>query len=111
MSGEMVVLHGLVRADGTVEVPGKVGLTPGPVEVTLRAVTAGTSSADWWEALQKMRAEQTARKQLSASAVEIDAEINALRDEWEEHQLSLERLQEECRQTRESSLPPAERAD
>ena len=31
------------------------------------------------------------------STEEIDAELNAMRDEWEEHQLALEKIQEEAR--------------
>jgi hypothetical protein len=112
MSAESVVLRGLVRADGSLEVPGKVGLTPGPVEVTVRAVTATAPPAgDWWEMLQKIRAEHAARGQASRSAEEIDAEINAMRDEWEEHQLAIERMQEEFRQAPEGPLPPAGRAE
>jgi hypothetical protein len=35
---------------------------------------------------------------------EIDAEINAAKDEWEEHQQALERIQEEARRAREKPV-------
>lgn len=38
MKTETIVVEGVVRPDGTIEVPGKVGLNPGPVEVTLRQI-------------------------------------------------------------------------
>jgi hypothetical protein len=111
MSAQTVILRGMVRPDGSVEVPGKVEMTPGPVEVTLRAVpTTTTAASDWWEALQRLRAQQAASGS-GSSAAEIDAEINALRDEWEEHQLDLERLQEASQQTSERASPPPESAE
>ncbi len=59
MITETVVVRGLVRADGTLELPGKVTLTPGPVEVTVRAAPITPAiSGDWWDSLQKLRAEQ-----------------------------------------------------
>src|SRR5258708_1016733 len=101
MSAETLVLHGLVRADGTLEVPGKVGMTPGPVEITVRAVPATAPRVgDWWQVLQQIRAQQAACGHPSSSVEEIDAEIAATRDEWEEHQLGIERMQEEFRKTR-----------
>ena len=78
VNAETVVLRGLVRADGTLEVLGKVGLTPGPVEVTVRTVAAtATPRGNWWEALAKIRAVQAAR----GHAPRTREEINALRDE------------------------------
>ena len=82
MSAETVVVRGFVRADGTLEVPGKIMVAPGPVEVTVRAVpTAPARGGDWWEVLQHIRAEQAAGGHIPRSAEEIDAEINALRDD------------------------------
>jgi hypothetical protein len=86
MSAETVVLRGLVLPDDTLEVPGKVSLTPGPVEVTVRAAAPPASPlGDWLDALQKIRAEQAARGQTPRPAEEIDAQINATRDEWDDH--------------------------
>ena len=41
MEAQTIIMQGVVKADGTVEVPGKVGLAPGPVEVTLPPWTSG----------------------------------------------------------------------
>ena len=110
MSANIEVIHGLVRADGTLEVPGKVGVTPGPVEITVRAVPAtAPTTGDWWAVLQQIQARQAARGRTGQTAEEIDAEINAMRDEWEEHQLAIEKLQEELRQR--PATPPAEGAE
>lgn len=89
-----VVVQGTVTADGTLELAGPVGLPPGPVEVTV-TVTATTPETDWWGLLQKIRAEREAQGIPDRTREEIDDEIRQMRDEWEEHQVAIERLQEE----------------
>ena len=111
MSVETVVLPGVVQGDGKLEVPGNIGLKPGPVEVTVRTLAAAPTSGDWWEALGKIRAEQAARGFVPRSASEIDAELNAMRDEWDAHQLVIERLQEDCWKARAQSGPTQEKAE
>jgi len=92
MSAETVVLRGFVRADGTLDVPGKVTVTPGPVEVTVRAI-AGAKGEDLVTLLARIGAEQQASRHAARTREEIDADIRQMRDEWEEHQLAIERLQ------------------
>ncbi len=106
MAADTVVVQGTLKANGMLELAGPVALPPGPVEVTVRAIAAtAPATGDWWEVLQKIRAEQMALGHTPRSVEEIDAEINAARDEWEEHQLAIERMQEEFQQIREG-LPP-----
>ena len=59
--------------------------------------------------LARIRAEQQERGHVPRTREEIDADVRQARDEWEEHQLGIERLQEECRRNREASAtePPA----
>jgi hypothetical protein len=112
MNSEPIVLPGLVRPDGTLEVPGKVGLTPGPVEVTVRPLSATAPPAgDWWQVVQQLRVEQAASGYVPPGAGEIDAQINALRNEWEDQQLARERMQEQFREAREKLPPSAEKTE
>src|SRR5436309_954128 len=93
-----VVVRGTVTADGTLELAGPVGLPPGPVEVTVTAAPAPQAESPakgWWDVLQEIRAEREARGFAFRSKDEIDADIRQMRDEWDEHQVALERLQEE----------------
>jgi hypothetical protein len=101
MSAETVVLRGFVRADGTLDVPGKVTMTPGPVEITVRVV-GGAKGEGLVTLLARIAAEQQASGHLARTREEIDADIGQMRDEWEEHQLAIERLQEECRRQRDA---------
>jgi hypothetical protein len=108
MKTEGVVLRGMLRPDGTLELTGPVGLPPGPVEVRVTPAPAEKPAGDWWQVLQQIRADREARGAVGRTQEEIDTEINALRDEWEEHQLALERLQEEGWKARGQSTSPPE---
>jgi hypothetical protein len=102
MDVNTLVLQGILRADGVLELPGPVELPPGPVEVTLR-VLAQPEGEDLATFLARIRAEQQARGYKSPTREEIDADIRQMRDEWEEHQLGIEKLQEECQRSKENT--------
>ena len=101
MSANIEVVRGLVRDDGTLEVSGKLGVTPGPVEVTIRAVPA-TKGEDLLALLARIRAEQEASGHVPRTAEEIDAEVRQMRDEWEERQVAIEQLQNDCARSRDA---------
>ena len=108
MSGDMVILQGTLKVDGSLELPLPVQLPPGPVEVTVRAVTTD-SGQDVFTVLARIRAEQQASGHRPRSKEEIDAELRGLRDEWEEREHLIERLQADCerhRQGQSATEPP-----
>ncbi len=107
MSTEAVVLRGTLRPDGSLELDGKVPLPSGPVEVTVRPL-APTRGEDLPSLLARIRAEQQAAGHVPRTREQIDEEVRRLRDEWDEHQAAVERLQEECCQLRLPPAPPAE---
>jgi hypothetical protein len=82
MSQEVVQLRGTLKADGTLELPTKVALPPGPVEVTVRPVAA-PGGEDLLSLLARIRAEQQASGHVARTREEIDEEVRQLRDEWE----------------------------
>ena len=102
MSTDIVVVQGTVNAAGMLELPTPVGLPPGTVEVIVRAV-AVAQGEDILALLGRIRAEQQASGHRPRSREEIDAAVRQMRDEWEEHQLSVEGLQEGCRRDRDSN--------
>jgi hypothetical protein len=57
-----VVLGGTLRPDGTLELDQKPSLSPGRVTVILRQETKSIPppTQDWWQALQRIRAEREA---------------------------------------------------
>jgi hypothetical protein len=102
MSSTSVVVKGVVKDDGTLELSEKVNLPPGPVQVTVQpAPEAAAQPEDLMTFMEKIWAAQRARGHAPRSAAEVDAEIREMRDEWEEHQNRLEALQEDSRRLRE----------
>jgi hypothetical protein len=94
MGPTAISIPGVLKADGTLELSQPIGgLPPGPVEVTVQPATPARE--DTWTVLQRIWAEQKAEGRQPRTAEEIDAGINELRDELEEHALAIEQLQEE----------------
>jgi hypothetical protein len=93
MDAEEVVLRGNLRKDGTLELIGTPSLPPGPVVVTLRvAPERPKPGEDWWQYLQRARAALEAAGHKFRTGEEIDAELNAMRDEWEERMRELDAI-------------------
>ena len=109
MSETQVVVTGTLNPDGTLVLDERPHLPPGRVRVTVQAVTQATGSEDGFMArVERVWAEQAARGHVPRTREEIDAEINALRDEAEEEMQAVERLHEECMRSREQQGPDQE---
>jgi hypothetical protein len=99
-----VVVDGTLRPDGTLLLDEKPNLPPGRVRVTVQAAAAPVGPEDGVLArLQRIWAEQEARGDAPRTREEVDAEINALRDEAEEEMKAIERLYGECERSRRST--------
>ncbi|HBI45355.1 MAG TPA: hypothetical protein DDY78_21260 [Planctomycetales bacterium] len=101
MSLSQVEVQGVLQTDGTLLLAERPNLPAGRVKVVIQTLDAAPDKIDPWTALEKIWAERKERGVQPRSAEEIDAEINAMRDEWEDHQQALERIQEEGRRSRE----------
>lgn len=61
MSASGVTVRGTLKPDGTLELDEKLNLPAGRVQVTVQPLTATAAPAeDWWEYLQRARAEREA---------------------------------------------------
>lgn len=100
MSTESVVVQGTVKQDGTLELCQPIPLPPGPVELTIRS-TVPVEKEDTWKVLERIWAEQKALGMIPRTREEIDAEINALRDESEERMREIEKIYEDARRAEE----------
>ncbi len=90
MTPTQLVLHGNLKPDGTLELAERPSLPVGPVEIVLRPLPAlPAASEDWWQYLQKARAELQITGHRFRSKEEIDAEIAELRS-------GDERLEDAC---------------
>ena len=77
---------GTVRADGTLELDEKLNVPPGRVKVRVEAVptTPAKPAEGLVEFVERMRREMEAAGHKFRTKEEIDAEIDELRNEWEE---------------------------
>jgi hypothetical protein len=60
----------------------------------------------FWQRMEAMWAIPTGGGDAGAGGADTLAEVRNMREEWEEHQQAIERLQEECRRTRQAPEEP-----
>jgi hypothetical protein len=109
MSGATLIVEGVVKPDGTLEVPQKLDFPAGRVLVTVRSLTEATQPDRFWKIMESLWADLRSGGRTPRTREEIDAEIDALGDEAEEEMQAVERLQEECRRAREQAQGAEER--
>src|SRR5260370_5586567 len=93
MDTSSITVQGVVNADRSLEIKQPLPLPPGPVEVTVKSVTQ--AKEDTLAVLQRIWPEQKSSRQRGRTKEEIDADVQELRDELEDHALDIERLQGE----------------
>ena len=101
MDTQQVMVYGRISHDGILEVDEKLNLPPGPVSVTVQAVLPPSEREDTRKVLEAIWAERKALGLKGRTKEEIDAEINALRDESEEEIREVERLYGEVHRAKE----------
>jgi hypothetical protein len=82
MSLTETVIEGTLKPDGTLELDQKPNLPPGRVTVVLRqeAALAPPPQEDWWQYLQRVRAEREAAGYPFMNEAEMNAHIEWLRE-------------------------------
>jgi hypothetical protein len=103
MSASTVVIQGVVKPDGTLELDGKVPLPPGRVSVTVQAVPYSQETDPFFIMLREIRAARERAGLPPRSREEIDAQLREIREEIDEGAEAAGRLQEECRRQREGT--------
>ena len=96
-----VVIQGVVKPDGTLELQEKVTLPAGRVQVTVVPMPELPKEDPFWQMMQRIWEGQKARGHVPRSAKEVEAERRAVREEWEERMRTIQQIQEEARKTRE----------
>jgi len=107
MSTKAIEVQGTLREDGTLVLDDKPNLLPGRVKVTVEPAPDPTQT-DVWHVLERIWAGQRTRGHVPRTREQIDAELEASRQEDEERMQALERIHEECskaRQQRSSTGP------
>jgi hypothetical protein len=99
MSGTTVVVRGVVKPNGTLELEGKPNLPVGSVEVVVRALPAASNTGeDWWQYLQRARRELETMNYPFMNEAEVTAWIEELRADDE-------RIEDAYRQAGEAQRP------
>jgi hypothetical protein len=108
-SSSVVELEGTVQPDGTLVLDEKLRLPAGRVRVAvepLRTVEA-TNLDRFWAMMEGIWADLRAAGHRPRTKEEIDAEINALREEAEEEMRGVERLHEACERAQQAEPGPS----
>jgi hypothetical protein len=92
VSHQQIVLHGHIRPDGTLQIDERVNLPPGPIQVTVEASSETQTGEDTRSVLKQIQARRLTRGAVARSKEEIDAEINAMRDEDEQRVREIEAI-------------------
>jgi hypothetical protein len=100
MTTTAIEIQGTLREDGTLLLDEKPNLPPGRVKVTVEPVVDLTQT-DVWQVLERIWAGQRARGHVPRPREEIDAELEASRQEDEERMQALERIHQDCQQARQ----------
>lgn len=101
MSTDEAMVTGRVKPDGTLELDQKVPLPPGPVRVTVQAAVSPPGPEETWTALERIWEQRKALGIKGRTREEIDAQIDALRDESEEELREIERVHDRGRGDKE----------
>lgn len=95
-----IQVEGTVREDGTLLLDQKLELPPGRVRLTVEPMS-DCNQTEIWRFFEQLWAEQRARGHVPRTREQIDAELQAARQEDEERMQELERIHVECESNRQ----------
>lgn len=105
--GGQVVVQGTLKPDGTLELDEKPNLPPGRVQLVMVPLPELPKDDPFWQRMQAIWDAQRARGHVPRSEAEVEAERQALREEWEERMERIDRIQAEAEQVRKARRPGA----
>ncbi len=96
MSLPEIVVAGMLKADGTLELDEKPNLPPGRVQVTMTPLPELPTNDPFWQRMRAIWEGQKARGFVPRTAEEVEAERRQVREEWEERMRRIERTRAEA---------------
>jgi hypothetical protein len=96
MTTPAITLEAVLKPDGTLELPERIALPPGRVQVTIVPLPELPPDDPFWQRMQAIWAGQRARGHEPRSAQEVEEERQAVRDEWEDRMRRIEQIQAEA---------------
>jgi hypothetical protein len=104
MGTNAIEIQGTLREDGTLVLDAKPNLPAGRVKVIVEPIP-DLAQTEIWQFFEQLWAAQRARGHVPRTREEIDAELEAARQEDEERMRELERIHEECQRYRQQQGP------
>jgi hypothetical protein len=106
-----VTIPGTIMPDGSLQLDAPVTLPAGKVNVLIESASSevkdpAAEAKSLKEFFEEIWAASKARGEVPRTAEEIDADIAAMRNEWEERQLELEALQLQGEEARQRAANP-----
>lgn len=98
--GMQITLQGTVKADGSLELDGRVAMPEGRVLVTVQPVEPPAPNDPFWQRMEQIWAGQRARGHRPRTREQIDADLRELRDDAEAEMRATERLHDDGGHTR-----------
>ena len=97
MNETPLTVQGTIRPDGQLELDEPLPLAAGRAEVTVRPLQAPPKPDRFWKMMEGIWSDLRAGGRQPRTREQIDADIQALREEAEEEMQAIERLHEACR--------------
>ena len=106
MANFPITIRGILKEDGTLVLNEKPNLPPGPIIVTLTsATTSPVEQDDTRMLIQRLWAERQTKESKSTARRGIEADIDGLRQELQEHANALDKLQQAVHKLKGKSNP------
>jgi hypothetical protein len=96
-----VIVHGMLKSDGTLELDQRLNLTR--VRVTVEPVTDPIRPERFWAMMQQIWTDLKASGHVPRSVEAVESERQAFRDEWDQRQEALEAIHHECDRAKEQN--------
>jgi hypothetical protein len=106
MNPTEVVIQGTIQPDGTLVLDEKPNLPPGRVQVIVQALAELPKDDPFWQRMQAIWAIPRSAGNVSDGGEKTLDEVRRMREEWDEHQQGLERVQQEGRTGKSPSGEP-----
>jgi hypothetical protein len=97
MSLTEAVIEGTLQADGTLVLDEKPNLPPGRVQVIVQPLPELPKDDPFWQRMRAIWAIPRSGGTAGDGGANTLEEVRRMREEWDEHQQALERLQEDAK--------------
>ena len=96
-------VFGTLHADGTLQLNETPILPAGNVRVTVETLSPPIVASRFWAIMETIWANLDANGHIHRSEAEVEEERRNFRDDWDERQVGLEQISDECNTIRQAS--------